>query len=67
MSPALPRVVPQLVVDEQNPWPGLSAFDEAAQRFFNGRREESAALRRLVMNAPLTVLFGASGLGRRPW
>src|SRR5262245_18018378 len=55
---------PRLAIDEQNPWPGLSAFDEAAQLFFNGRREESAALRRLVMQAPLTVLFGASGLGK---
>ena len=60
MTPAAPR----LTIDEQNPWPGLSAFDEAAQRFFNGRREESAALRRLVMQAPLTVLFAASGLGK---
>src|SRR3954453_2423870 len=60
MTPAAAR----LTIDEQNPWPGLSAFDEAAQRFFNGRQEESAALRRLVMQAPLTVLFAASGLGK---
>lgn len=60
MTPAASR----LTIDEQNPWPGLSAFDEAAQRFFNGRREESAALRRLVLQAPLTVLFAASGLGK---
>ncbi len=51
-------------IDEQNPWPGLGAFDEADERFFNGRREESAALRRLVTNSPLTVLFGGSGLGK---
>jgi hypothetical protein len=51
-------------IDAQNPWPGLREFDEAAERFFNGRAEESAALRRLVMQAPLTVLFGASGLGK---
>ncbi|MEO8659441.1 MAG: WD40 repeat domain-containing protein [Bryobacteraceae bacterium] len=60
MIPAVSR----LAIDDQNPWPGLSAFDEGAQRFFNGRREESAALRRLVMQAPLTVLFAASGLGK---
>jgi hypothetical protein len=54
----------QTVVDEQNPWPGLDAFNEAAQRFFNGRETEVAALRRLVLNAPLTVLFSASGLGK---
>ena len=51
-------------IDEQNPWPGLRPFDEAAERFFNGRRNESAELRRLVLHAPLTVLFGASGLGK---
>ena len=51
-------------IDEQNPWPGLSAFDETAQQFFNGRRNETAELRRLVLNASLTVLFGASGLGK---
>jgi tetratricopeptide (TPR) repeat protein len=52
------------VIDAQNPWPGLYAFDEVAARFFNGRRLESVTLRRLVMHAPLTVLFGASGLGK---
>jgi pSer/pThr/pTyr-binding forkhead associated (FHA) protein/tetratricopeptide (TPR) repeat protein len=54
----------QAVVDDQNPWPGLDAFAEAAERFFNGRDNETAALRRLVLNAPLTVLFSASGLGK---
>ncbi|AMY10833.1 putative protein containing caspase domain protein [Luteitalea pratensis] len=51
-------------IDEDNPWPGLGSFDEAAERFFNGRQIESAELRRLVLGAPLTVLFGASGLGK---
>jgi WD40 repeat protein len=51
-------------IDDQNPWPGLSAFDESAEQFFNGRRNETAELRRLVLNASLTVLFGASGLGK---
>ena len=54
----------QFVIDEQNPWPGLRSFDEESERFFNGRRKESAELRRLVTHAPLTVLFGASGLGK---
>ena len=54
----------QLAIDEQNPWPGLGSFDESAERFFNGRRNETAELRRLVFDAPLTVLFGASGLGK---
>ena len=51
-------------VDDQNPWPGLVSFDENSERFFNGRKSESAELRRLVQTAPLTVLFGASGLGK---
>jgi WD40 repeat protein len=54
----------RLVIDDQNPWPGLGAFDEAAQHFFNGRGNETAELRRLVLNSSLTVLFGASGLGK---
>jgi WD40 repeat protein len=53
-----------VVIDSQNPWPGLSAFDEAAQGFFNGRDAESVELLRLVGQAPLTVLFGKSGLGK---
>ncbi|HEY4932817.1 MAG TPA: hypothetical protein VII23_14705 [Terriglobales bacterium] len=54
----------KVAIDEQNPWPGLGSFDEGAERFFHGRQNESAELRRLVLNAPLTVLFGASGLGK---
>ena len=54
----------RLVIDDQNPWPGLGAFDEASQHFFNGRKNETAELHRLVLNSSLTVLFGASGLGK---
>ena len=54
----------RVVIDADNPWPGLAAFDESAEPFFNGRADESAALRRLVGQASLTVLFGASGLGK---
>jgi WD40 repeat protein len=54
----------RLLIDEENPWPGLGSFDEPAARFFNGRRQESVELRRLVLQAPLTVLFGKSGLGK---
>ena len=52
------------LVDRDNPWPGPESFDEAAAEFFNGRTEESAELKRLILTAPLTVLFGASGLGK---
>jgi WD40 repeat protein len=54
----------RIVIDEQNPWPGLAAFSEAAERFFNGRDAERQELRRLVSQATLTVLFGKSGLGK---
>jgi WD domain, G-beta repeat len=53
-----------VVVDRENPWPGLASFNESAERFFHGRADEQAALRRLVTQAPLTVMFGASGLGK---
>ncbi|MGQ0650406.1 MAG: nSTAND1 domain-containing NTPase [Gemmatimonadaceae bacterium] len=57
-------IVTRVAINEQNPWPGLGAFDEEAQRFFNGRLGESTELRRLVSSAPLAVLFGMSGLGK---
>jgi tetratricopeptide (TPR) repeat protein len=52
------------VPDAENPWPGLHEFDERGKDFFNGREKETADLVRLVDDAPLTVLFGASGLGK---
>jgi hypothetical protein len=51
-------------VNEQNPWPGLDAFDEASSRFFHGRDEEVEQLLRRVTQSPLTLLFGKSGLGK---
>lgn len=54
----------EIAIDEQNPWPGLGSFDEGAARYFNGRQTESAELRRLLLDTPLTILFGASGLGK---
>ncbi|WP_367156030.1 hypothetical protein [Methylomonas sp. HYX-M1] len=51
-------------LDAEHPWPWLEAFPESAQAFFNGRDEEKAALLRCVLSAPVTVLFGKSGLGK---
>lgn len=48
----------------EDPWPGLDAFDESAQRFFHGREAEVDELSRHVAEAPVTVLFGKSGLGK---
>jgi formylglycine-generating enzyme required for sulfatase activity len=56
--------VAEIAIDQNNPWPGLGSFDEGAARYFNGRQNETAELRRLLLDAPLTVLFGASGLGK---
>ena len=51
-------------LDADNPWPGLAWFGESAAAFFNGRQREIAELKRLLLQAPLTVLFGRSGLGK---
>jgi tetratricopeptide (TPR) repeat protein len=53
-----------VVLDSENPWPGLHEFDERGKDFFNGRDQEISDLLRLVNDAPLTVLFGGSGLGK---
>ena len=63
-STGAPPVEPHVTIDAENPWPGLVAFGEGAAAFFHGRDEEAATLARLVGNAPLTVLFGKSGLGK---
>ncbi len=51
-------------VNADNPWPGLLAFREADQAYFEGRRAETEDLFRLVMRERLTVLFSLSGLGK---
>jgi WD40 repeat protein len=51
-------------LDFQNPWPGLDAYDEASHSFFHGRGEEAAELLRVIRMAPLSVVYGKSGLGK---
>src|SRR5215469_638729 len=51
-------------VDAQNPWPGLDAYDEGSSNFFYGRGTEAAELFRLIRLAPLSVVYGKSGLGK---
>ncbi|MEA2413418.1 MAG: hypothetical protein QOI58_75 [Thermoanaerobaculia bacterium] len=51
-------------LDRDNPWPGLESFEENAQDYFHGRETEAEDLLRRVADAPLTVLFGKSGLGK---
>jgi WD40 repeat protein len=55
---------PPSMLDKDNPWPGLTPFDEADSAFFHGRQLESAELLRLIEREALTVLFGRSGLGK---
>jgi WD40 repeat protein len=54
----------RLALDPQHPWPGLPAYDEASSAFFYGRGEEAAELLRLIRVAPLTAVYGKSGLGK---
>jgi len=51
-------------VSPENPWPGLEAYDEASAEFFCGRKQEAEELLRLIHRAPLTVIYGKSGLGK---
>jgi hypothetical protein len=51
-------------LDDQNPWPGMAAYDEASSGFFHGRKRETDELVRLIRLAPLTALYGKSGLGK---
>ncbi|MCB1984601.1 MAG: hypothetical protein H6936_14820 [Burkholderiales bacterium] len=51
-------------LDPQHPWPGLAAYDESSSSYFFGRASEAAELLRMVRLAPLTVLYGKSGLGK---
>ena len=54
----------RLTLDPQHPWPGLPAYDESSSAFFHGRSEEAAELLRLIRVAPLTAVYGKSGLGK---
>lgn len=51
-------------LDDENPWPGLDAFDELSRRYFNGREQEIGDLLMRVEQSPVTVLFSKSGLGK---
>ena len=64
MSPSMQADTSALHLDEDNPWPGLAAYDEGSQRFFHGRETDSAELLRLIRLAPFVALYGKSGLGK---
>ena len=54
----------QVVVDAENPWPGLDFFAEKSRDFFHGREAEADLLLTMVRHRLLTVLYGQSGLGK---
>jgi hypothetical protein len=56
--------VSPFLVDEQNPWPGLSSFTESAQAYFFGRENEIREILSRIEARPFTLLFGQSGLGK---
>ncbi|MFC9661253.1 hypothetical protein ACFVJ5_13540 [Nocardia sp. NPDC127606] len=51
-------------LDSENPWPGLESFEEDGQAFFFGRDREAESLLNHVRDAPVTILYGRSGLGK---
>jgi len=51
-------------VDEEHPWLGLESFSEETKAYFFGRTAETKELAVRLQNAPLTVLFARSGLGK---
>jgi WD40 repeat protein len=53
-----------LHLDDDHPWPGLEAYNEAAQRYFHGRDADSAELLRLIRQNAFVCLYGKSGLGK---
>jgi WD40 repeat protein len=61
---AAPAVRDTGVVDRNNPWPGLAAFRERDQEFFYGRESPVQVLLDLVSRERVSVLYGASGLGK---
>ena len=51
-------------VSAENPWPGLDSFQEADQRWFQGRKQETSELLQNVKRERMTVLFALSGIGK---
>ena len=64
MTEAMASPKDELVMDPENPWPGLVPFTEDFHHYFFGREPETEELFRLVRRETLTVLFGQSGLGK---
>jgi WD40 repeat protein/serine/threonine protein kinase len=64
LSPLLPGQKTRSLGEDESPFAGLSAFQEAdAARFF-GRERDVASLMGLLRNQPLVVVAGPSGAGK---
>jgi WD40 repeat protein len=59
-----PAAIADTVVDRENPWPGLHAYDERGRDYFKGRRDVARDLLRLIIREDLVLLYGISGLGK---
>jgi tetratricopeptide (TPR) repeat protein len=55
---------PSQIATPEAPWLGLRSFTEDAQDYFFGRRAELEDLYERILDKPLTILFGQSGLGK---
>ena len=51
-------------LDSENPWPGLESYEEDGKDFFFGREHSAERLLKKVLDGPVTVLYGRSGLGK---
>jgi len=56
--------LPDFVLDDQHPWPGLAAFGEDSRNFFFGREDEEEELFRRLRRDRTILLYGQSGLGK---
>jgi Domain of unknown function (DUF2610) len=55
---------PGQIATPETPWLGLRSFTEDAQDYFFGRHAELEDLYERILDRPLTILFGQSGLGK---
>ena len=58
------RTAPMLIVNAENPWPGLLPFTEEIRDYFFGRESDAEELLQSIRRTTLTILYGKSGLGK---
>ena len=61
---SMPPTISGPSVTPESPWLGLRSFTEEAQSFFFGRNAELDDLYERILDKPLAILFGQSGLGK---